>query len=142
MELQRAAILELRAAQIVQLSAVRQEADVDSLHHIVRTQAVHSGNVQHTALLLHLGRRVEGAQRTQLHRHTLSHQLRQAVRNLQQHTLHNIPCVDAAVLSQMLGESAQRQCLAGVHLRVVLAVSRSCGVLVLSEINPHSNSFV
>ena len=138
-ELQCAGVLEGRAAQIVQLGAVRQEADVDSLHHIIGVQPLHSRNVLYGSALGHLGRGIESAQRAQLHRYALCQQLGQADNNLVQHALYDVARVKTVVLCHVLGKTAQRERLLHINLGIILTEACAVGILILSKINTHHN---
>ena len=82
---------------------------------------------------------MEGTQVTQLHWNALRHQLRQALRNLDQHRLNHIASEQTAVIHHVLCETAQRKGLLRIYLGVVLTVGGASVVLVLTEIYPHRN---
>ena len=112
---------------------------MDGLHDVVRVQSVHLRDVEHGAVLGHLGCRVEGTQVAQLHGNALCHEFGQTFGDLHQHTFHDGTSVERAVIGHVLGETTKAQGLLSVHLGIILTIGRRADDLVLSEINPHCN---
>ena len=134
-ELQRAAVGEGLAAEVVELGGVGLEADVDGLDHLAWRYACHLGLGD---ALLGLGRGFEDAQSVEFHGHAHGQQLGQALRHLGEDGLDVLESVLAAMVDHVLCEATGAEGLQAVDHGIIPTVPGRGLVGVLSEVDSHN----